>query len=38
MNLPIDRLIFWGCIAMMIAGFVLPGLGQIGATVLILRS
>ncbi len=33
-----DRYVFWGCITLMCAGFVLPGLGQIGATLLLVRG
>jgi hypothetical protein len=33
----VDSTIFWVAIVLMVAGFVLPGLGQIGATILLTR-
>lgn len=32
-----DKLVFWACIALMCAGFLIPGLGQIGAMILLIR-
>lgn len=32
-----DRAVFWVCIALLCAGFLLPGLGQIGASILLTR-
>lgn len=33
----VDSTIFWVAIVLMVAGFVLPGLGQIGAMILLTR-
>ena len=34
----VERMILFVCIALMIGGFLLPGLGQIGATILLMRG
>lgn len=33
----IDRCAFWGCIVLLCAGFIVPGLGQVGTMILLMQ-